>query len=639
MDLYTLSAEDRKVAISKMDDATLTASLATAEKDGAAAFANQSPTIAEVDAAEQIAFTRKDILAEQKERQDLATKAAERFAAAKQTFAINDGVETSGEGDEGEESEEARGEDGDDDGDDDGDEDGDDGDDGETVEAASGSEDDSSDEKKKGDFPPKKKDEEKDAVTTASARGATRVTPGSAARKVGAKTTRPAKASTPDVVITASADVPEVAMGTRLNMMGLAEALIGRARGFAPHNERQAEMVRQSGKEEDLRKFSLASIGHNFDKALVASAGAGVPQGGKEYDVVKHAIKEHQDALVASITGLNAGKQGFDGSLTAAGWCAPSEVTYSWLADYQTSGLLTLPQVQANRGGLMLTTGPALAEQYQMNGSDFGFGGTEAQAEAGYVKTCETIVCPDFLDHRLDFIGYCWKFPLLTEAAFPELVKDALRLSSVLYAHRLNTRRIGDITAMSTASTLNGLGATFTDTLEALTAIAVKERRRLNLSETAVMEVKMPVVAKEIFRADVSRRMMRDVGAVTDQQINAEFTARHLSPEYLSDMADGVGPDATFPAAFPVLVYPAGTFVEAMKDVINVQAVYDAASLSVNEYTGVFFEQGFKVIQAGYRSHKFTVPVCTAGLVGAPILDCHVESDNVAGEGPLPAAA
>jgi len=135
-----------------------------------------------------------------------------------------------------------------------------------------------------------------------------------------------------------------------------------------------------------------------------------------------------------------------------------------------------------------------------------------------------------------------------------------------------------------------------------------------------------------VFRADVSRRMNRDVGAVTDQQINAEFTARHLAPEYLSDFQDGTGPDAVFPESFPVAIYPAGTFVEAMKDVINVQAVYDAASLSENEYTGVFFEQGFKVIQAGYRSHKFTVDVCTAGLVGAPILDCHVESDNYAGQ-------
>jgi hypothetical protein len=48
--------------------------------------------------------------------------------------------------------------------------------------------------------------------------------------------------------------------------------------------------------------------------------------------------------------------------------------------------------------------------------------------------------------------------------------------------------------------------------------------------------------------------------------------------------------------------------------------VYDAASLSVNEYTGVFFEQGLLTAKVGYGSSLLTIPVNTAGETGAAIM-------------------
>ena len=117
----------------------------------------------------------------------------------------------------------------------------------------------------------------------------------------------------------------------------------------------------------------------------------------------------------------------------AAGWCAPSEVTYSYISDYVVDGILSLPEVSAPRGGLMMTTGPALAQGTFANVDNFGFTQTEAQAIAGTVKDCEVIECPTFTDHRLDAMGYCWKIPLLTQKAYPELIEDAMRLSGALY--------------------------------------------------------------------------------------------------------------------------------------------------------------------------------------------------------------
>ena len=55
-----------------------------------------------------------------------------------------------------------------------------------------------------------------------------------------------------------------------------------------------------------------------------------------------------------------------------------------------------------------------------------GFFQTEAEAIAGDCKDCCSVDCPPFDEVRLDAIGLCVKSPLLTEAAYPELVQRFL---------------------------------------------------------------------------------------------------------------------------------------------------------------------------------------------------------------------
>lgn len=69
-------------------------------------------------------------------------------------------------------------------------------------------------------------------------------------------------------------------------------------------------------------------------------------------------------------------------------------------------------------------------------------------------------------------------------------------------------------------------------------------------------------------------------------------------------------------------MYPAGQWARGMADVISLSTVYDAASLAVNTYTGVFFEQGLLVADGCYDSFKVTLPICAAGQSGASSLTC-----------------
>jgi hypothetical protein len=591
-----LSDEERAIQFATMDDDAIEAAM-TAQKAQATALFAREPgdlTIADADDAEALIASMGALEAEQKARTTAATEAAERFAKARATFGVEDADgtdevdeadEADAEEDESEEDESEEGDEGTDDGD---------------ADAGDG---------------------EGDALTAAAIAARGRRLPTSAAKKVGSQTKRPARKSSTDVVITAAADVPEFSTGQRLSGMAeVAQAVMNRVKGFPKFNSRAAEQAaEQSGGQPVLHKFGAAAFGAQFDASLTASRSAE-----KDHDVVKTAVTAHVDRVKASLSS--------DPTVVTAAmaWCSPSEVVYNWIADYVVDGLLDLPEVAAPRGGLVMTEGPQLAQTTYGTPEAvdaFGFGGTEAEMEAGYVKTCETIECPEFVDHRLDFDGYCWKIPILTEATFPELVADAFRLSDVLYAHKMNRRFIRDVLAQSTAvNATNALGGSMLDTLEAFTQVAIKERRWWNLGENAVMEVKLPQEARHIFKMDMARRSglaLTDVA--NDAKVAAHFASYNLAVTYISDFDQRYGaatPTADWPETIRGIMYPAGTFLKSVKPVINLSAVYDAASLSENEYTGVFFEQGVMTIKRGYRSHVIEVPVCVAGATGANVFDC-----------------
>jgi hypothetical protein len=586
MDYKSLSVEE------------LAAALAETNEKAKALFALEAPTVEQADEAEALAATKLAIETVQAERAEAVKAAEAKFAAAKAAFAVEDTV-TPDDGDD------ADADAGDDEGDaDDADADADDAD----ASDADADDADTSDE-----------DADAEAETLAAAASAkhTQSQPiknvkaaakKSTASAVAKRNKRPAVQEKSPVTITAAADVPGFSTGSTLDgMEDVTKATLGRVKAISKWTQRSAEMVAdQTGGLPQLHKFGVAQFGVDFDPSLMTP---GQPSPINELAAVKAALA--QDRFSSD-------------TLTAAGWCAPSENVYSFIADYVVDGLVTVPEVGAPRGGLNITTGPRVGGESQGdNLDDFGFIQTEAQAEAQEVKPCEVIVCPDFVDHRLDAIGYCFKIPFLTQKAYPELITDALRFANVLYAHKVNRYVINEMVALSDSVNAMPYGASFTDTLEALTIIAIKERRKWNVGVNATMEVKLPQSAREIFRADMSRRngiALNDTAS--DQKIEAEFAARKLSVEYVSDWQELTGADADWPGYFDAMIYPAGTFIKAVEDVVNLSAVYDAASLSINEYTGVFFEQGILVAKAGYGSTLVRIPVCTAGVTGAAAFLC-----------------
>lgn len=560
------------------------ATLATEKRSAFdALIALDAPTVAQVEEAASLADEIEAIQAEQTRRETEAQAAAEKFASLKSRFANGndepDAEETPAEDAPVEEQREVEGD--------------------APAEDAPAAE-------------AENTDNEGEAVTpdepgTGDARMEPQGDIGARAKGVAtlaAKTSRPQapKRDMGTVSLLAAADVPGFSAGSDLtDLETLGQAVVNRMRGFVP--------PAGDGRTEEWRHFGVASIKRPFDPEFT------IDRGTDDMEVLTRAVQENR---------LDGG------SLVAAGgWCAPSETLYDLTGDETDEGILSLPEVNVRRGGIRFTYGPQFADFY----ANAGFIQTEAQAIAGATKPCVEISCPDFEEVRLDAVGLCIRVPILTNAAYPELINRFISGTMVAHQHMVNANVITRLVALAGgARVATGIGSTAHDTLSALTLIANQRRQASRLSFTASFEVVVPFWVKDVLKDDLSLRTGQ-TQPVTDQQLNAYFAARNLAVSYVYDWQDlptvddagtvGVNESMTYPGDFDVLMYPAGTFVKGTSDVINLNAVYDAASLATNTYTGLFMEEGLLVAQmkpAG--ADLVTLPVCSAGRTGAADLTC-----------------
>jgi hypothetical protein len=371
----------------------------------------------------------------------------------------------------------------------------------------------------------------------------------------------------------------------------LGTAAINRMRAFPTPNG--------TGETEDLHMYGLAHFRIDFPDDLK------IKRGDDDLEKMLYAGRESR------LPG---------GSLTAAGgWCAPSETIYDLCAGATTEGILSVPEVGVTRGGMKFPVTPDFSTVY----AAVGFCQTEAQAIAGTTKPCYEVPCPTFVDVRLDACGLCIKVPILTEVGYPEIIDYWMTQSMIAHQHKMNAKVIAAmVTAAGAAKVPTALGSTTSDTLGSLELIADVWRDRYRLALSATMEVVVPFWVKGAIRTDLANRAGVAPEVITDQTIAAHFAARNLSVQYVYDWQDLASNATAYPTTFQVLMYPAGTFVKGTADVINLSAVYDAASLAVNTYTGLFFEQGILVANPCYSAALITIAVCGAGRQGALNFTC-----------------
>lgn len=460
---------------------------------------------------------------------------------------------------------------------------------------------------------------EKEAVL-ASARRTSR---GSFASK--ASRTKPEEKPEPvkpqGLSITAAANIKGFDSGSEIDGFGkLAEAYANRALSFA-----NGGIGPRSGRK-SLANVSYEGVALSDTAQRFSVATLHKPE--NEFDIQGKSAQESYDMIMAAARESRLP----GGSLVAAGgWCAPSEQIWGFLELETADGLLSIGEVNAARGGIQFTKGPQLGEL--LIDPTLGFVQTEAEAEAGELKPIFDIECPDWDEVRIDAVGYALRAGLLTNSAYPELLRRYLQLATIVHARRMNKLTIDRISAsIGAATAFTPVGAVPSSTADLLTSIelnAMRIREQYSMGLNATVEGVFPLWVQMVVRSDLSRRTGVELLSVTDEQIRAWFTQRKINAQFVRDYQGisnaalttlgGTAGWTAVPNKLEYMLYPAGSYVRLGTDVIDLDTVYDTDNLTKNQFLAAFFEEGFGIANTGGSGVKVSLSLPNVfGATGYP---------------------
>lgn len=319
--------------------------------------------------------------------------------------------------------------------------------------------------------------------------------------------------------------------------------------------------------------------------------------------------------------------------VAAGGWCAPSEIDYNFFSIVCVDGLLDLPTVGVNRGGIRWPISPSYAD---IVGNTGLWHWTETQdvaavtgtAQSG-TKTCTRAPCPEFLEERLACDGLCLTAGNLTNDAYPELTDNFLNLLQAGHAHKVNTLRIAELVAASiSVSGTTGLGVpaagVVAPVLNAIEMQANDYRELYRMCTDSVLEVILPRWLRGEMRADLRRRTGIDVEAFADAYLMSLFDAINVRVQWVSDWQvggtgqfGGIVPIQAWPTQVQFMIFAPGTFVLGRGLTLDLGIIRDSTLNATNDYTAAWMEECWLIAQRGHTSRLVTVNICPNGTTGA----------------------
>jgi len=438
------------------------------------------------------------------------------------------------------------------------------------------------------------------------------------------------------VSMRAAADVPNFATGQRLSTFTeAAEALAQRIDQY-PHGRggtivKDAEVASVDGggryRMTNMARHGAVQFVRDFPPELRVD-----DSGTDGLKVAEHAANQRRLPGGGLIQSAKLAVQQGRSLTAAAGWCAPSDTIWDLVELETLDGLLDLPELQTTRGGWNIPAagGPNFATIWGGIGNSGETHLSEANVIGETAKVCYDIPCPTFTDVRLGVDYFCLTGSLLQRRGYPEVVARFGRGAMTALAHKINKGVIAGIVTAAGAATIIPSDPSGDDAASGLlsaielAAVDAKYRNRLGMSST--LEVVLPWWVLAQIRAGLSRRTGIDYLGVTDAMILDWFAIRGTVPRFVYDWQDGFsglagGPGGATPlTALPTtanfVIYPAGAFVKAVQPVVNLDTVYDSTKLATNEYTAVFAEDGWAVLQMAPYAKQYTAYVDPSGVVG-----------------------
>jgi hypothetical protein len=330
------------------------------------------------------------------------------------------------------------------------------------------------------------------------------------------------------------------------------------------------------------------------------------------------------------------------GSLLAAantGWCVPREIDYTLCAPLETlDGLVNLPTVAVRPPGI---TYPGNIPWWQL----FDFTSLRefcAPELCGVAKPFISIPCPDWVNTDVCVEPFAIESCILAEKSFPQWTELFVRRSIMAFRRWQNIQTIKKMLALvPVAHQIAGVNhlSNSWSVMDSISYFIAWFRDLHRMGMNATLEMIAPHWLRGALRDDFYKKSNM-VGDVTDADIDTWFANRGVRVQFVYDWqsltasplpappqefprgADPVPPvGLTWPTEVKLLLFPAGTFISGRAEVFRMDGMYDAASVKLNKYTKIFFEDSVTVYKRCYEPFLITIPLpCASGAVG-PRLD------------------
>ncbi len=419
--------------------------------------------------------------------------------------------------------------------------------------------------------------------------------------QVAARTSEPVIAERRrESVLVASADIPNYALGTKLDdMNALVAAMQQRARSLP---------ILARG--DDTSKYPVASLQREF-----------------KYSLSMDSTPEQVNEVLTAAADV-------DSLVAAGGWCSPSEISYDFYNIVCVDGVLDLPTVGINRGGMRFPVSPSFGD---LVGNAAMWSWTETQdiaavtgtAQSG-TKTCARVPCPSFSEERLECDGLCLTVGNLTEDAYPELIANHTRLLFAAHAHKMNAKRIARLVSRSTAVSGAALGdpgtGVVSPVLGAIELQAIDYREKYAMCTDAVLEVVLPRWLRGMMRSDLRKRTRENTNmlSLTDAALMSLFDNINVRVQWVGDWqtrTTGFFGTSTnliqWPSQVQYMMWAPGTWVLGQGLRLDLGVIRDSVMNATNDHTAEWMEECWLLARVGHESRLGTINICPDGTVGA----------------------
>lgn len=439
---------------------------------------------------------------------------------------------------------------------------------------------------------------------------------------------RPEPETRPQATIVAASGAPQARMGEELTLDGLRQQV---ERAWQLQAGSRARKV-------DGLKTVVATVRQPIEDSQRLTEQDATGNSQRIEALAAAARNLSQSAITAA--GGSVNRAAAEAITAAGGTCAPIPSTYD-LGDNISSAErplrdadVTLP---APRGGVRRLLAPQLADVDGMayvwsyaNDLNPNFADTDGPDvpvdERLATKPCIRIECPDEDTIMADAIPLCLRTGNFNRMTFPELFARWWELGQAAHARLAENKHFAKQVddATSTYSATQMLGASI-DVLTAIDRIIAARRYQYRMGENMPIRFKAPAWVRDMIRTDRTRRGRdNDDLTLSNEQINAWFTARNVNPTWLPDANQPIGLEDSddpqfWPDDFQAVIHHEGAWAHIDAGELDFGTeIRDSTLIAVNDVQAFMetFEQTFFI---GVWSDAVTFDVCPDGTASAPV--------------------